>query len=100
MSKRYYTAVEGTAGNVFRRMALDEANNTAEHANRILEFCHGKISEADYAKLERMLMGGEVGGEETPIELRRAGAMDSASFNARFPSAKRIGRDDMIGVRR
>jgi hypothetical protein len=36
---------------------------------------------------------------------RRAGAQDSAArigeagFNSRFPSARKIGRDDMIGTR-
>ena len=99
MSKRYrYQAVKGTAGNLFTRMAYDEVDNTTEFARHILEFVRDKISEQDLAQLKKLLEGGEVdekGPASKGIEAR--GAMDSASFDKLYPSAKRIGRDPYPG---
>jgi hypothetical protein len=81
-------------------MAFDEVDNTTEFAQHVLDFVHNKISEQDYAQLKKMLQG-DAGEEESAAPIK--GAMDSASdrsgFDRMFPSAKRIGRDDMIGRR-
>jgi hypothetical protein len=127
MTKRYrYSPVKGTAGNLFTRMAFDEVDNTTEFARHILDFVHDKISEQDYAQLKKMLQGdaaeegaqddppdfkgkpltgGAMVGDTFPAGLRRR--LDAAAgttsarggFDARFPSARKIGRDDMIGTR-
>jgi hypothetical protein len=127
MSKKYkYAAVKGTANNLFTRMAFDEVDNTTEFARYILDFVHDKISEQDYAQLKKMLQGdaaeegaqddppdfkgkpltgGAMVGDTFPAGLRRR--LDAAAgttsarggFDARFPSARKIGRDDMIGTR-
>ena len=103
MSKRYrYKEVAGTMNSLFTRMAFDEVDRTTEHANRILELCRDKLSEADMATLKTLLMGGEVdeGAPIKGVEARRAGAMDSATeadFYRQYPSAKRIGRDPYPG---
>jgi hypothetical protein len=106
MSKRYrYSAVPNTAGNLFTRMAFDEVDNTTEFAQHVLDFVHDKISEQDYAQLKKMLQG-DAAEEESDAPIKGAevrGAMDSAStrggFDARFPSAHKIGRDDGYGFR-
>jgi hypothetical protein len=111
MSKRYrYAAVKGTAGSLFTReqLAFDEVDNTTEFARHILDFVHDKISEQDYAQLKKMLKG-DAAEEESDAPIKGAearGAMDSrmsradeARFDELYPSAKRIGRDDMIGRR-
>ena len=109
MSQRFkYKAVKGTANSLFTRMAFDEVDTTTEFAQHILDFVHDKISEEDMAQLKKLLMGGEAVDEGEPIkgaEARRAGAQDSAArigdagFNSRFPSARKIGRDDGYGFR-
>jgi hypothetical protein len=107
MSKKYkYTAVAGTAGSLFTRMAFDEVNNTTEFAKNILDFVHDKISEQDYAQLKKMLMGGE---EDADAPIRGAearGAQDSRMsrseekrFDELFPSARRIGADPKYSFR-
>ena len=121
MSAQYrYVPLKGTGNSLFLRersnvMAYDEIDRTTEFADAILQFLHDKISEQDLEQVKQYLQG-EAGvktdqQEETDklragAEARRAGAQDSASarsgqagFDARFPSAKRIGRDDNIGVR-
>jgi hypothetical protein len=127
MSQRFkYKAVAGTANNLFTRMAFDEVDNTTEFARHILDFVHDKISEQDLAQLKKMLQGdaaeegaqddppdfpgkprtgGTMVGDTFPAGLRRR--LDAAAgttsarggFDARFPSAAKIGRDDMIGRR-
>ena len=126
MSKYRYSPVKGTANNLFTRMAFDEVDNTTEFAQHILDFVHDKISEQDYAQLKKMLQGdaaeegaqddppnfkgkpltgGAMVGDTFPAGLRRR--LDAAAgttsarggFDARFPSARKIGRDDMIGTR-
>ena len=127
MSQRFkYKAVAGTANNLFKRMAFDEVDNTTEFARHILDFVHDKISEQDLAQLKKMLQGdaaeegaqddppdfkgkpltgGAMVGDTFPAGLRRR--LDAAAgttsarggFDARFPSAAKIGRDDMIGTR-
>ena len=103
MSKFRYVPIPNTHRTLFtRKMAFDEIDRTTEHANNILQLCQGKLSEADYEKLKRMLAGVDV-DEDAPIKgvaMQPGGAMDSAaeaSFYRQFPSAKRIGRDDNIG---
>jgi hypothetical protein len=122
MSKRYIP-VKGTGGTLFTRLAADEVNNTAEFAQHILAFVADKISEQDLAQLRKMLMGeegaqddppdfkgkpltgGGMAGDNFPQGLRcrldAAPATTSArgGFDARFPSARRIKTDDMIGRR-
>jgi hypothetical protein len=120
MSKFRYVPLKGCGNTLFTRerssnMAYDEIDRTTEFADAILQFLHDKISEQDLEQVKQYLQG-EAGvktdqQEETDklragAEARRAGAQDSASarigqagFDARFPSAKRIGRDDNIGVR-
>lgn len=101
MSKRYrYTAVKGTANNLFTRIAADEASNPSEMAQQIVQLVSGKLSEADMETLKKLLMGGEVDEEDVRskgIEASRTGAQDSASFNKMFPGAARIGRDPYPG---
>jgi hypothetical protein len=103
MSKRYrYAAVKGTGGSLFTRMAFDEVNTTADFAQHILDFVRDKISEQDLAQLQKMLKG-DAAEEESDAPIK--GAQDSVSrvgdagFNSRFPSAKKIGRDDGYGFR-
>jgi hypothetical protein len=123
MSQRFkYKAVAGTANNLFTRMAYDEVDNTTEFARHILDFVHEKISEQDYAQLKKMLKGdaaeegaqddppdfkgkpltgGGMVGDNFPQGLRRRLDAETTSrpgtFESRFPSARKIGRDDMIG---
>jgi hypothetical protein len=120
MSKFRYVPLKGCGNTLFTRerssnIAYDEIDRTTEFADAILQFLHDKISEQDLEQVKQYLQG-EAGvktdqQEEADklragAEARRAGAQDSASarighagFDARFPSAKRIGRDDNIGVR-
>jgi 2,3-bisphosphoglycerate-independent phosphoglycerate mutase len=104
MSKYKYTAVKGTAGNLFSRMAFDEVDNTTEFAQHVLDFVHNKISEQDYAQLKKMLQG-EATEEESdaPIkgamDARRVAPSSTRDFESRFPATKHLGRDDMIGRR-
>jgi hypothetical protein len=127
MSKRYrYAAVKGCGNTLFTRMAFDEVDNTTEFARHILEFVSDKISEQDLAKLKKMLQGdaAEEGAQDDPPDFKgkpltgggmvgdnfpqglrcrldAAPATTSArgGFDARFPSARRIKTDDMIGRR-
>jgi hypothetical protein len=101
MSKYKYRAVAGTMQNLFtRQLANDEVNTTTEMAQQIIQHLSGKLSEGDMAQLKKMLMGGEEDAG-APIKGGEARvAQDSASinsFNKRFPSAKRIGRDPYPG---
>jgi hypothetical protein len=118
MSAQYrYVPLKGTGGSLLRErssnLAFDEVDRTTEFADAILQFLSGKISEQDLEQVKQYLQG-EAGvktdqQEESDkmragAEARRAGAQDSASarigeagFNSRFPSAKKIGRDDMMG---
>jgi hypothetical protein len=114
MSKYRYTPVAGTGGSLFLRersnnMAYDEAGkDPAEFAKAILEFLNGKISEQDLRQVKEYLMmeaGEKPDSVKDAEQLNRAsasrGAQDSglSSFDSRFPSARKIGRDDMMGVR-
>jgi hypothetical protein len=114
MSKYRYTPVAGTGGSLFLRerssnMAYDEAGKDPnEMANAILQFLSGKISDDDMRQVKEYLM---IEAGEDPDNVKEAkqmakasasrGAQDSSlsSFDARFPSARKIGRDDMIGTR-
>ena len=115
MSKFRYTPVAGTGGSLFLRerssnMAYDEAGKDPnEIANAILQFLHDKISDADMRQVKEYLM---IEAGEDPDSVKEAkqmakasasrGAQDSrpsSSFAQRFPSAAKIGRDDMIGRR-
>ena len=120
MSKYRYTPLPGTGGSLFLRerssnLAFDEVDRTTEFADAILQFLSGKISEQDLEQVKQYLQG-EAGVKTDQMkesdkmvagaEARRAGAQDSASsrigqagFDARFPSARKIGRDDMMGRR-
>jgi hypothetical protein len=121
MSAQYrYVPLKGTGGSLFLRerssnLAFDEVDRTTEFADAILQFLSGKISEQDLEQVKQYLQG-EAGVKTDQQEEsdkmnaaareRRAGAQDSASarsgqagFDARFPSARKIGRDDMIGTR-
>jgi hypothetical protein len=110
-----YTPVPGTGGSLFLRersnvMAYDEAGKDPnEIANAILQFLHDKISDADMRQVKEYLM---IEAGEDPDSMKEAkqmakasasrGAQDSrpsSSFAQRFPSAAKIGRDDMIGTR-
>jgi hypothetical protein len=119
MSKYRYTPVPGTGGSLFLRersnvMAYDEAGKDPnEMANAILQFLSSRLSDDDMRQVREYLM---IEAGEDPDNVREAkqmakasasrGAQDSASarsgqagFDARFPSARKIGRDDMMGVR-
>jgi hypothetical protein len=115
MSAGYrYVPLKGTGNSLFLRersntMAYDAAGKDPnEFANAILQFLSGKISDQDYAQVKEYLMM-EAG--EDPDSVKEAkqmakasasrGAQDSglSSFDSRFPSARKIGRDDMIGTR-
>ena len=115
MSKYRYTPVAGTGGSLFLRersnvMAYDEAGKDPnEIANAILQFLSGKISDDDMRQVKEYLM---IEAGEDPDSVKEAkqmakasasrGAQDSrpsSSFAQRFPSAAKIGRDDMIGRR-
>jgi hypothetical protein len=115
MSKYRYTPVAGTGGSLFLRerssnLAYDEAGKDPnEIPHKILELLAGKLSDSDLAQVKELLM--IEAGEELPVmtEAKKMaaasasrGAQDSrpsSSFAQRFPSAAKIGRDDMIGVR-
>jgi hypothetical protein len=119
MSKFRYVPLKGTGGSLFLRersnvMAYDEAGKDPnEIPNAILQFLSGKISDDDMRQVKEYLM---IEAGEDPDNVKEAkqmakasasrGAQDSASarigqsgFDARFPSARKIGRDDMIGTR-
>jgi hypothetical protein len=119
MSKFKYVPVPNTANTLFTRerssnMAYDEIDRTTEFADAILQFLHDKISEQDLEQVKQYLQG-EAGVKTDQQEEsdkmnaaareRRAGAQDSAArigeagFNSRFPSARKIGRDDGYGFR-
>jgi hypothetical protein len=106
-----------TANQLFtrKRLAYDDVSRVTEFAQEILTFLRDKLSDDDMARVEVMLKleaGVKTDQQEESdkmiagAEARRAGAQDSASarigeagFNSRFPSARKIGRDDMIGRR-
>ena len=118
MSKYRYTPVPGTGGSLFLRersnvMTYDEAGRDPnEIPNAILEFLSGKISDDDIRQVKEYLM---IEAGEDPDNVKEAkqmakasasrGAQDSAArigeagFNSRFPSARKIGRDDGYGFR-
>jgi hypothetical protein len=118
MSKFRYVPVAnaGTSGALYMRarssnLAFDDVSRVSEFADNIIQFLRDRISEQDLEQVKDMLKM-EAGvktdqQEETDkmvagAEARRAGAQDSrpsSSFAQRFPSAAKIGRDDMIGVR-
>jgi hypothetical protein len=123
MSARYrYSPVPNTANTLFTReranMAMDfEAwTDPNEMENSILQFLSGKISDDDMKQVRSYLGmehesdaeeddGGKMAGDRFPSGLRRrldaAPATTSAhgGFDSRFPSAKRIGRDDGYSFR-
>jgi hypothetical protein len=108
-----YVPFPNTANSLFTRersnvMAYDEVNSAGETAQEILRFLTDKISEQDLAQVRELLMieaGEKPDSVKDAEQLNRAarsrGAQDSSlsSFDARFPSAHKIGRDDMIGRR-
>jgi hypothetical protein len=120
MSAGYrYVPLQGTGNSLFLRersnvMAYDEAGKDPnEMANVILEFLSSRLSDDDMRQVKEYLM---IEAGEKPDNVKEAeqmakasasrGAQDSASarsgqagFDARFPSARKIGRDDMIGTR-
>jgi hypothetical protein len=115
MPKYRYVPLKGTGNSLFLRersnvMAYDEAGKDPnEMANSILQFLSGKISDADMRQVKEYLM---IEAGEDPDSVKEAkqmakasasrGAQDSrpsSSFAQRFPSAAKIGRDDMIGRR-
>ena len=122
MSKFRYVPVPNTANTLFTReranMAMDFKGWTDpnEMENSILQFLSGKISDDDMKQVRSYLGmehdsdaeeddGGKMAGDTFPAGLRRrldaaAGATSArGGFDARFPSARKIGRDDMIGRR-
>ena len=122
MSKFRYVPVPNTANTLFTReranMAMDFKGWTDpnEMENSILQFLSGKIGDDDMKQVRSYLGmehesdaeeddGGKMAGDTFPAGLRRrldaaAGATSArGGFDARFPSARKIGRDDMIGVR-
>ena len=122
MSKFKYVPLANTGGQLFTReranMAMDFKGWTDpnEMENSILQFLSGKISDDDMKQVRSYLGmehdsdaeeddGGKMAGDNFPQGLRRrldaAPATTSArgGFDARFPSARKIGRDDMIGTR-
>lgn len=111
MSKYRYVPLKGTGNSLFLRersnvMAYDEAGRDPnEITNAILQFLSGKISDDDMRQVKEYLM---IEAGEDPDSVKEAKKMASASasrgaqdslFFSRFPSARKIGRDDMIGVR-
>ena len=118
MSKFRYVPVKGTGNSLFLRersnvMAYDEAGRDPnEIPHKILELLAGKLSDSDLAQVKELLM--IEAGEELPAmtEAKKMasasasrGAQDSAArigeagFYSRFPSARKIGRDDGYGFR-
>jgi hypothetical protein len=118
MSYRY-VLLPNSGGQLYTRsrsadLAYDEAGKDPnEMANAILQFLSVKISDADMRQVKEYLM---IEAGEKPDNVKEAeqmakasasrGAQDSATarigeagFDARFPSARKIGRDDMMGVR-
>jgi hypothetical protein len=115
MSAGYrYVPLKGTGNSLFLRersnvMAYDEAGKDPnEMANAILQFLSGKISDADMRQVKEYLM---IEAGEDPDNVKEAkqmakasasrGAQDSglSSFDSRFPSARKIGRDPGYGFR-
>jgi|NGEPerStandDraft_6_1074524.scaffolds.fasta_scaffold52375_2 hypothetical protein len=114
MPKYRYVLLPNTGGQLYTRsrsadLAYDEAGKDPnEIANAILQFLSGKISDVDMRQVKEYLM---IEAGEDPDSVKEAkqmakasasrGAQDSSlsSFDRRFPSASRIGRDDMIGTR-
>ena len=115
MSKFKYVPVRGTANALFtrERLAYDEVSHVTDLAQEVLNFLHGKISEQDYAQVEEMLKieaGVKTDSEEKADQMiagaKARGEQDhlpsrigEAGFNSRFPSARKIGRDDGYGFR-
>jgi hypothetical protein len=114
MPKYRYVPLKGCGNTLFTRersnsMAFDEVSHVTDMAQEIISFLHDKISEQDMARVEEMLKieaGVKTDSEEENDKLRAGakarGAQDSrpsSSFAQRFPSAAKIGRDDMIGRR-
>ena len=114
MSKFRYVLLPNSGGQLYTRsrsadLAYDEAGRDPnEIPNAILQFLSGKISDADMRQVREYL---QIEAGEDPDNVKEAkqmakasasrGAQDSSmsSFDARFPSARKIGRDDMIGTR-
>jgi hypothetical protein len=110
----------GTSGALYMRqrstnMAFDDVSHVTEFADNIIQFLRDRISEQDLEQVKDMLKmeAGEKpsSAEEADkmiagAEARRAGAQDSrlptrvdeAGFNARFPSARKIGHDNKMGT--
>ena len=114
MPKYRYVPLANTGGQLYTRsrsadLAYDEAGKDPnEIANAILQFLHDKISDDDMRQVKEYLM---IEAGEDPDSVKEAkqmakasasrGAQDNASssFAQRFPSAAKIGCDDMIGRR-
>jgi hypothetical protein len=118
MSKFRYVPLKGCGNTLFTRersnsMAFDEVSRVTEFADGILQYLHDKLSEQDLEQVRDMLKmeaGVKTDQQEESDKMiagaKARGAQDSASarigeagFNSRFPSARKIGRDDMIGRR-
>jgi hypothetical protein len=117
MPKYRYVPLKGCGNTLFTRerssnMAFDEVSTVTEFAQEIIDFLRDKISEQDMARVEEMLKmeaGVKTDNEKETDKMiagaKARGAQDSAArigqagFDARFPSAKKIGADDMIGSR-
>ena len=117
MSKFRYVPLKGCGNTLFTRerssnLAFDDVSHVTEFAQNIIDFLRDRISEQDLEQVKDMLKmeaGVKTDQQEEAdkmiagAEARRAGAQDSASrvgdagFNSRFPSAKKIGRDDGYG---
>ena len=118
MSKFRYVPLKGCGNTLFTRerssnIAFDDVSHVTEFADGILQFLHDKLSEQDLEQVRDMLKmeaGVKTDQQEESDKMiagaKARGAQDSASarigvagFNSRFPSAKRIGRDDGYGFR-
>jgi hypothetical protein len=123
MPKYRYVPLANTGGQLFTR---ERSNSVAmdfkawtdpnEMENSILQFLSGKISDDDMKQVRSYLGmehdsdaeeddGGKMAGDNFPQGLRRrldavpATTSARGGFDTRFPSAAKIGRDDMIGTR-
>ena len=110
-----YVLLPNSGGQLYTRsrsadFAFDEAGKDPnEIANAILQFLHDKISDQDMRQVREYLMieaGEDSDSVKEAKQMAKAsasrGAQDSrpsSSFAQRFPSAAKIGRDDMIGRR-
>jgi hypothetical protein len=118
MTYRYVpVANAGTSGALYMRsrssnLAYDDVSHVTDFAQEILKFLRDKIGEEDMAQVEEMLKmeagvkpDSQVDAEQMIAGAKARGAQDSAArigeagFNSRFPSARRIGRDDGYGFR-